>query len=187
MAKVGRLLKEEMVEELTKRLSAQPNLFVTRVSRLTAPDADALRQKLHASRAEFVLIKQRIGTRALQSLKLDGVNELFEGSVGLVLPEDDVLPVAKLIVDFIKSHENQLAVRGAYIDGQVLDKSRVETLASLPPKPVLLAQVVLTIESPLADLIFTVERLIGDLAYVVEQMAAKQPAQTETKEEGTSS
>ena len=184
MAKVGRMLKETMVEELTKQLSAQPNVLVTNLNRLTASNADVLRQKLHASQAQLVMVKRRIGLRALEDLKIDGVSSLLEGSVGFVLPQpnQDVLSVAKLIIDFIKSHENQLEVRGAVIDGQLCDKQRVEVLASLPPKPTLLAQVVWTIESPMADLIFTVERLIGDLAWVVEQRA-----HTQGKEEGVSS
>ena len=109
-------------------------------------------------------------------MNITGLQELLKGSVGLVLAGGDVLPIAKLIVEFRKSHEEQVAVKGAVIDGQLLDPSTVEALANLPPKPVLLAQVVATIESPLADLIFTVERLIGDLAWTVEQLAEKKPA-----------
>ena len=122
-----------------------------------------------------------------------GLKELLEGSIGLVLSGDDVLQTAKLIVEFRKTHEEQLSVRGAVIDGQLLDQSRVEQLAQLPPKPVLLAQVVATIESPIADLIFTIERLIGDIAWIAEQAVAKKPAEAPTPEtptkheEGTSS
>ena len=184
MAKVGRMVKEGMVEELAQQLSAHPNLFVTRISHLSATDADVLRQKLHASRAQWVMVKKRLGLRALQSLKLEGMSQWLDGSVGFVVPEDDVLPVAKLIVEFIKSHENQLEVRGAYVDGQLLDTARVQVLASLPPKPALLAQVVLTLESPLADLIFTIDRLVGDVAWAIEQAAAQPPI---TTKEGTSS
>ena len=116
-------------------------------------------------------------------LKLSGTSEeivkLLEGTVGLVLPGDDVLPAAKTIVDFIKTHEEHLAVQGAFIDGQLLDKSRVEQLASLPPRPVLLAQLLATIESPISQLIFTVEQLIGDVIWVADQAASKKPAAVE--------
>ena len=176
MASVGRMVKESMVEELSTELSKYPDFFVTTVNRLPASEADLFRRKLSVSQARLVVIKRRLGRRAIESLKLSGLAELLEGSVGLVLPGEDVLPIAKLIVEFIRTHEEQVAVRGAVIDGQVLDKSRVEQLANLPPKPVLLAQVVVTIESPLADVIFTLERLIGDVAWLAEQVAAKKPA-----------
>ena len=180
MAKVGRLVKESTVQEVGAQLSARPNFFVTTVNRLPASDADVFRQKLYASQAHLLIVKRRLGQRTLQQLNIAGLAELLEGSVGLVLAGGDTLQTAKLIVEFRKAHEDRLTVRGAVIDGQLLDQQRVEQLALLPPKPVLLALLIATIESPLADLIFTIERLIGDLAWAIEQTAAKKPQETPT-------
>ena len=177
MAKVGRLVKESSVQEVSTHLSEQPDFFITGVNRLPAAEADALRQKLYASRAHLVVVKRRLGRRAVQPLNIAGLAELLEGSVGLVLSGGDTLQTAKLIVEFRKAHENRLTVHGAVIDGQLFDQQRVEYLAQLPPKPMLLAQVVATIEAPIAHLIVTIEQLIGDLAWTVEQMAAKKPPQ----------
>ena len=175
MANVGRLVKETAVKELSDRLSQRPDFLVASVNRLTAGEADSLRQKLFASQARLVMIKRTFGKRMLDQRNLAAVAELFEGSVGIVLPGEEILPAAKILVDFIKTREEKLAVRGGFIDGMLLDKTRVEQLASLPPKPVLLAQVVATIESPLADVIFTLERLIGDLIWAADQAAEKKP------------
>lgn len=173
MAKVGRTLKESMVEELAKQFAGQPNVFVTRVNRLTASDADALRQKLHASRGTLVMVKRRIALRMLERLSLGGIQELLEGSVAFVFTAGDALPIAKGLMEFVTSHEDQLAVRGAWVDGQLLDTARIDAMAKLPPRAILLAEVVGTVELPLADLIGTIERLIGDMAWVVEQAAAQ--------------
>lgn len=177
MANVGHLVKESLVQELSSELDQHPNFIVTSINRLTAPDADALRQKLHGSNARLFMVKRKLGRRAVEKLNLQGLAELLEGSVALVLAGDDVLPAAKLIVEFRKAHEEQLTVRGAVVDGQLLDRSHVEQLAALPPRPVLLAQVLGTIEAPIADVIFTLERLLGDLAWLAEQAAAKKPAE----------
>lgn len=171
MAKVGRLVKESTIRELETRLAERPNFFVTVVNRLPAPETDVLRQRLARSHSRLLMLKRRLGLRALEPLKLEGLTALLEGSVGLVLSGDDILQTAKLIVEFRKSHEEQVLVRGGVIDGQLVDARRVEELASLPPKPVLLAQVVATIESPLADVVFTIERLIGDVSWIIEQRA----------------
>ncbi len=185
MAKVGRLVKESTVQEVSTRLSERPNFFVMTVNRLPASNADIFRQKLYASQAHLVVVNRRLGQRALQALNIAGLAELLEGSVGLVLSGGDTLQTAKLIVEFRKTHEDEFAVRGAVIDGQLLDKGTVEQLASLPPKPVLLAQLVATIESPMANLIFTIEQLIGDLAWTIEQTAAKKPPETKSTETPT--
>ena len=176
MPKVGRLVKESAVKQLSERLAQHPEFLVTAINRLPSLEADSLRQKLCASQAHLVMVKRTLGKRVMDQLNLSAVTELFEGSVGLVLPGEEILPAAKIIVDFIKTHEEQIAVRGAFIDGMLFDKAHVVVLANLPPKPVLLAQVVGTLEAPIADVIFTLERLIGDLIYAADQAAEKKPA-----------
>jgi len=179
MPSVGRAVKESMIETLGEHLAERPNLFVATL-RLPAPEADSLRQKLHASQARLVMIKRRLGRRTVERLNVSGLTDLLEGSVGFVFAGGDTLPLAKLLVEFQKTHEERLVIRGAVIDGQLLDQRRVEHLAALPPKPQLLAQVVLTVESPIVDVIFTVERLIGDLIWNIDQVAAKSSPATET-------
>jgi len=177
--KVGRLVKEQMLEELTRELGERPNLFVTQVNRLNSSGANSLRQQLHASGARLWVVKRRLGVRALEQLKIEGAGQLLDGSTALVFPRAENEVIAKLIAEFIKANEGQLSIRGAVLDGQLLDQRRVEELADLPPKPTLLAQVVLTIESPMADAIFTLERLIGDVAWVLEELAKQRPQAAE--------
>lgn len=173
MSTVGRKVKTAVVEELSTLLSQRPNVFITHVSRMKALDADALRQSLRDVQASLVRIQKTLGRRVFSTLKLDEASALLEGSVGLILSSDDVVVTAKRLFEFRKGHEEQLTIRGAIIEGQILDLHRVEELANLPAKPVLLAQVLCTIESPMADVIFTLERLIGDVAWSIEQISAK--------------
>jgi len=175
MAKVGRFVKEAMLQELTNRLSERPNFFVASLGRLPASEADRFRQQLSASKARLIMVKRRLGLRAIEQLKLSDAATLLQGSIGLILSGADVLPTAKVLVEFVKSHAEQVSVRGGVIDGQLLDTARVQQLASLPSRPVLLAEVIFTIESPMADVIFTIERLIGDIAWIAEQAAAAKP------------
>lgn len=175
MSNVGRLVKESAVKQLSERLAQRPDFLVTAINRLPSVEADSLRQKLFASQAHLIMVKRTLGKRVMDQLNLSAVTELFEGSVGLILPGEEILPAAKIVVDFIKTHEEQIAVRGAFIDGALFDKAHVVQLANLPPKPVLLAQVVATIESPIADVVFTLERLIGDLIWAADQAAEKTP------------
>ena len=187
MPSVGRMVKESIMAQLWAQLAERPNFFVATVNRLPAAEADTFRKKLYTSQARLVIVKRRLGRRTIEQLKIPGLQELLDGSVGLVLPESDVLPAAKTLVEFVKAHQDFLAVRGGVVEGQVLDKSRVEQLASLPSKPVLLAQLVAVIESPLADVIFTIERIVGDVAWTIEQLAARPPDTQPTAKEGTPS
>ena len=177
MAKVGRMVKEASVAELSSRLFERPNFFVTSISRLQAADADSLRQKLFGAQGRLVLVKRRLGQRALQALNIAGLDTLVDGSVGVVLSGEDVLLTAKVLMEFHKGREEQLAVRGAVIDGQLLDPRRVKELADLPAKPILLVRVIGTVEAPIANVITTVERLIGDIIRGIDQLVIKRAAE----------
>ncbi len=176
MAGAGRAVKETLVKELSERLGAGQPFVVTAVNRLSAPEADALRQKLHASQAEMLMMKRSLSRLAFAALKLPDLETLLGGSVAVVFPGEDALPAVKVVVDFAKTHEDMLAVRGGFLEGQVLSTQSLVQLANLPPRPVLLAQVVGTLEAPMADVIMTIEQLIGDLAWITEQAAAAKPA-----------
>ncbi|MBI2094371.1 MAG: 50S ribosomal protein L10 [Candidatus Omnitrophica bacterium] len=185
MARVGRLVKESIISEIERDFKEQPNFLVMSFNRLASTEADQLRKELHTSAARLLMVKRRLATHFISRLQLSGAKELLEGSVGFILAGSDILPTAKIIVEFRKKHEEQLVIRGGLIDGQLLDGQHVEHLASLPSKPQLLAQVVGTIEAPMANLIMTIEQLISDVAFITEQAAAKKPAasQSEKKEE----
>ena len=185
MPKVGRLVKDSMVQELTTRLSATPNFFVTSVGPLQAGEADTLRKRLRGTHASLLMAKRTLSLRGVAGLKLEEIGTLFSGSVAFVLPGEDLIRTAKTIVEFAKANQHKLAIRGGWVDGQVLDETRVEELANLPPKPQLIAQIVSFLESPMAQLVMILEHALGDLAWVLEE-AAKQRDKQGNPEPATS-
>ncbi len=179
MAKIGRMVKDSMIQELSLRLGERPNLLVTSVHRLSPSDSIVLRQKLFSAHARLRILKRTLGKRFLEGLSIPGLPALGEvknGSLGFIVAGEDVLPVAKHLVAFIKEHAEHLSLEGGLIEGQVFDKKTVVAFAALPPKLMLLAEVVVTLESPMADVAFTVERLVGDVCWLVEQLAQKKAA-----------
>ncbi len=179
MAKIGRMMKDSMVQELASGLDENSNLIVTSVRRLSPADSDVLRQKLFSAKARLRIFKATLGKRVLNGIKVDGLSALGDikgGSLGFVIADEDALPAAKHLIDFLKDHVDHFSIQGGLVEGQVFDKKNIEAFAALPPKAMLLAQVVITIESPIADVAYTVERLIGDVCWVVEQLAEKKPA-----------
>ena len=170
MAKVGRMVKELMVQELTSTLKARPNFFVASVGGLQAVEADTLRKKLHTMQARMLMLKRTLAVYGTKTLPLNGAgSELFGGSVGLVFPGEDFIPVAKLLADFAKDRQEKIVIRGGFVDGQLLDRGAFEHLAKLPSKPQLIAELIGVLESPITDLILSLEGALGDLPWVIEE------------------
>lgn len=178
MAKVGRLIKELAVKELTTMLKERSNFFVASLGPLTSVDTDAFRKRLHANRARLVTVKRTLGLKSLAELKLDDVKPLFDGSVAVVLPGEDLIPAAKLLVDLAKANDDKITIRGGWVEGQLLNTQRMEELASLPSRPQLLAQLIAVLESPMTGLVMTVESVLGELARVLEEAGKSREATT---------
>lgn len=179
MAKVGRYVKELMVQELTNALHTRPNFFVASLGPLSAAAADTLRKRLRTTQAEMLVLKRTLGLLGARQLQLEGIDAFFTGSVALVLPGEELIPAAKLLVDFAKESQDKLVLRGGVVEGQLLDDKALEGLAHLPPRPQLMAQVVGAIESPLTDLILTVEGVLGELAWLLEEASTHHPQPVE--------
>jgi len=169
MANAGRLIKELMVEELSDALRQSPNVFVTSVGRLPAGETDTLRKQLRSVHARLRLVKRSLVLRSLSGEDHPEVSGLLGGSVALVFPHEDVLPTAKVIVEFARSHEDELVIRGGWVEGQLLDPHHVKELATLPSTPQLIAQLIGLIDYPMTDLIWTMERVLGEIAWVLEE------------------
>ncbi|MBI2885101.1 MAG: 50S ribosomal protein L10 [Candidatus Omnitrophica bacterium] len=176
MAKVGRLVKESMVQEITSTLSERPSFLVTSLGRIEAIELDTLRKQLRTMQARVLMTKRTLGLRSVSGLALSDLPALFQGSVALVFPGEDIVPAAKLLVDFAKANQEKLSVRGGFVEGQLLNSKRVEELAALPSKPQLLAELVGVLEAPATDLILTLEQVIGDVAWVLEAASKAAPA-----------
>ena len=169
MAKVGRLVKDIMVQELTDALKERQSFFVASLGALSANEADALRKRLRTSKARMLRIKRTLGLQGLSVLRMEEAKPLFEGSIAFVFPGEDLIPAAKLLADFAKQNEEKLQIRGGLVEGQVLDRARFEELANLPPKLQLIAQVIGVLESPVANLVWTLESVLGEVAWVLEE------------------
>ena len=172
MAKAGRLVKELMVRELATALSRRPDFFVASVGPLQATEVDTLRRRLQGVQARVLMIKRTLSLRGLAGVTLDPAlkgGDLCVGSVLFVLPGEEALPAAKLLVGFAKDRQEKLVLRGGMVDGQLLDAERLREVAELPSKPQLIAQLIGAIESPVVDVIWTLERVMGDVAWVLEE------------------
>ena len=90
---------------------------------------------------------------------------MLEGptAIAFVKGDDPVAP-AKAIVDFIKDHKS-MSIKGAFVEGQVLDTDEVTALSKIPPKDILISRMIGSIQSPISGLVGTLQGTISGLVY----------------------
>jgi len=163
----GKLTKEKMIKELLADIKEQPNFFITNYMGSSVSDLENVRKSLRPLKASYFVVKNSIFNVVLDQLKIEDAKKLVDGGVGISLSGEDYLATTKALVNFAKAHE-KFKIKGAYIDGKLIDTERIKEMANLPSKEVLLAQVVGGIKSPITGFVMVLGGIIRKFVYVVD-------------------
>jgi len=160
--------KIEAVAELKERIQNNTVAIATQYKGINVEQATELRRKLREEEVEFKVYKNTLAKRALDELGIPEAAAFLEGPIAWAFCKDAVAP-AKIIREFAKEVK-VVMMNGAILEGRILSKAQVESLATLPPKDVLLAQVVGTLAAPMRNLVGTLNALPRNLVNVLDQV-----------------
>ncbi len=112
---------------------------------------------------------------AFKDSGFEDFNEYLKGPSAVAFGFDDPVQAAKITAEFAKENE-QLEIKAGIVDGKIIDIDGVKYLASLPPKEVLIAQVLGGINAPIQGFANVLQGTIRSLATVLNAIAEKQEA-----------
>ena len=131
--------KEEEVAKLAEKLKSAKVILLTDYRGINVADVTNLRNELRNVKAEYKVIKNNIVKRALNANGESGLDSLLEGPTAVVLGEEDYLEPSKIIYNFTKTNDFY-KIKGGIIEGKVMTAEEIITLAKLPSRQELLAQ-----------------------------------------------
>jgi len=165
--------KEVVVSSLKQNFSQSEGSFLVNVKGLTVEQSESLRRKLRDKGGRLQVVKVRLMKRALMQIETVQVLEPYMmDQIGVVFASQNAPAVAKVLCDFSKNNELLKIVAGA-LESSLLYAQDVKLLASLPPRPVLLGQVVQAIQAPMVGLVFMTNQMMVQLVTIVEQIEKK--------------
>ncbi len=168
--------KTEVVSNLHERFGRARIAILTECAGMPVNQVNDLRKKLRQAQAHMHVVKNTLAIRAIGETPLSPLESLFKGQSALVVGYDDPVLPTKVIRDFIKAEkcEKNLQVKGAILDGEALDPSRLSFVADLPSKPELLAMLLSAFQGPIRG-------FVGVLGQVVRSIVAVLAAIQENK------
>jgi len=144
---MSRQVKEIICKELTTALNGVDAAFVIDPTALDGITGNGLRRDLAAAKISVQLVKNSLAKRAIIGTKLEPVGSLLEGACALAWGGDSIVDVAKLLVAKVKALP-KLIIKGAVMEGNVLDAAQAAELSKMPTKAELRSSLVATIASP---------------------------------------
>ena len=149
----NRTIKEAKVAEIKEKLEKAQSVILADYQGLTVEEDTQLRKNLRAEGIEYKVYKNTLVTIAAKELGLDGIVEFLEGPVSIAFGYDDATAAARILNDFAKDHK-KLELKAGVVEGVVYDKAKIEQLASIPSKEVLIAKLLGSIKAPLSNLAY---------------------------------
>jgi large subunit ribosomal protein L10 len=159
--------KEAVIAEVSAQAGKAQTLALAEYRGLTVAQMDQLRKTAREQGVYLHVLKNSLARRAVAGTSFEVVAESMVGPLIYGFSEDAVA-AAKVIADFAKANDKLVIKAGAYA-GKSLDAAGVKSLASVPSKEVLLAQLCGLLNAPVSGF----ARVLVALA---EQKGAGAPA-----------
>ena len=167
--------KASIVSELSEALKRSPFVLVTDYRGMKVADFGELRNRLAPARAEVHVVKNNFLKLAMANSGFPEVGDQFVGQTAVVTGEADVAPVAKIFKTFATEFK-LAALRVGFVDRAVLSTAELETLAELPTREILQAQLLGLLLSPATRLVSLFNEPAAALARLLSAKAEKEGA-----------
>jgi len=148
-------IKYQQADLLRGKLEKATAVFVGEYRGMSVEQSTRLRALVRGVNGELKVAKNTIFAIAMKEAKMEALpDSMTVGPNIYALCYGDPVAVAKVLKDYA-AEKNQKAfiLKGGLLGTSVLNAAQVQALADLPPKDVLIGQVVRTIAAPLTGLV----------------------------------
>ena len=167
--------KTSIVSDLSEKLKRSPFVLVTDYQRMKVGDFGELRNRLAPAGAEVHVVKNNFLKRAMADSGFPDMSDKLIGQTAVVTGESDLAPVAKIFKTFAAEFKIA-ALKIGFVDRTVLSTTELETLADLPSREILQAQLLGLLLSPATRLVRLLNEPASALARLLKAKSEQEGA-----------
>ena len=161
--------KKALVAELTERLQNSVAGIVVKYEGITVEDDTKLRKELREAGVKYTVVKNTLLSRAADNAGLAETSD------------EDYVAAARILCKFADSHDN-FEVKTGYMDSDIIDMDKIQSLAKLPTRDVLLANVLGAFQAPIASFARAVQAIVDKGGVEACEAPAEEAAPAEAAE-----
>lgn len=144
--------KEEIINELADSLSRCTIAIATDYRGLSAKEMVQLRRHLTELGIEYRVVKNTLTRFAAEKAGKKQLEALLAGPLAIAFGYDDVVKPAQALSEHIRSSGSVLQIKGGVLGDRLLTPEEISTLAVIPPRDILVSQLMGQLWAPLQAL-----------------------------------
>ena len=171
--------KKAAVEALADKLGRAASGVLVKYEGITVDDDTKMRKALREAGVEYAVIKNTLIGKACDKVGFEALKPELEGMNALAISYEDPIAPAKILKEYADKIET-FEIRGGILEGAVVDAATVNELADIPPKEVLVAKLLGSIQSPLYKFAYVLQAIVdkdGEGEAAAEEAPAETPAE----------
>ena len=178
---MSKYVKELIQGELEQRVADGDvkEFIVFNLMGVPGVENNVMRGELKQKGVEMFVVKNSLFRRALRSKNMESACGLFSGPCAVAYGGDSIVDAAKELVDWAKKIK-AVTLKGAFLDGVVLDGNAAKDLAKMPTRRELQSQIASCIMSPASQiagaLIGPGSKVAGCVKTIIEKAEEKEAA-----------
>ena len=164
--------KAKTIEQAKDWYTRSVGVVFTDYRGLKVKEVQQLRKDLRKKGAEIHVLKNTLFRIAAGDDVSSIPEDMHNGPTAVAFVFENETDCAKALFDYARTNKN-LKVKGGFFGGRAMNAKEIEAFSTLPPREVLIAQVIGAIAAPLTTLIGTIEALYADPIRVIGAVADK--------------
>ena len=160
-------IKKTVVADIKDKMSRAQSIVLVDYRGLTVEEVTDLRNQFRKAGVEYAVLKNTMLTLAARDLQIEGLEEHLKGPTAVAFGYEDPVAPAKIITEYAKKNK-KISVKCGLVDQKVIDVDGVTALAELPPKEVLIAKLMGSINAPISGFVGVLSGVLRSFVYAVE-------------------
>ena len=164
--------KSATVAQLAEDFGRASIALLSEYRGMSAGESDDMRRRIRAVRGEFRVTKNTLLRLAIKDTRYASLDGHLGGPIGLILSYADPVELAKTVTSF-KDLGEKFKLRGGVLDGKALTAAEINEFASLPPREVILSQLLGLIQAPASQLVRLLNEPGSGVARLIDAIGRK--------------
>ncbi len=173
---ISKKKKQEFVATYVDLLNQSQGVILTENNGMSVAQLQELRNTVRQQNGAFHVAKNTLTAIAMKEAGMPVPEDLLQGTTVVGFAFDNMPGIAKTITEFAKKNE-QVVVKGAVMDGNILSPADVKALADLPSMDELRASFLGVLNAPATQIAGVLNSSVSQVVRVIKAYSEKDGAE----------